>query len=114
MDLPRAESCLEIARIKRAGRPAEALEHHPDRRGRRVAVGEAVGLDSMLLVRWLQPDKPQSPRGELLLKHKAAVGGEGYFAPSMQGGFGTRSGPSRGDPFRSGLRPIEASKAAVG
>ena len=29
------------------------------------------------------------------------------------GGFGADSGPSRGDPFRPAIRPIEASKAAV-
>ncbi len=31
----------------------------------------------------------------------------------LKGGFGTDSGPSRGDPYRPAVRPTEASKAAV-
>ena len=41
-------------------------------------------------------------------------GGEAHFGSQLNGGFGADSGPSRGDRCRRAIRPIEASKAAVG
>ena len=51
-------------------------------------------------------------RGQSDLQQVAttASGGEAYFALRWNGGFGTDSSPSRGDPCRRTFRPTEASK----